>query len=665
MARARQRALAPTVSVIIPVRNAGATLGRALDSIAAQTYRDFEVIIVDDASSEPLDAKVASARGLRVGIIRLDRHSGAAAARNAGVRAARGKYLAFLDADDEWLPEKLQKQVSFLAGRPRVAEACCASHYMVPVDGSDPTLNRPHHQSGLIEPRSLLFGCNLSPGSTLMVERSCFKKIGPFDESLRRLEDWDWLLRFVLDFELAVIDLPLARIHVSAPPPIDHVLSAIDRLRAKFIGEGLLENSWDRRRFKSALMLKTSAAYHRYRDTGRAIYYAARAFIDYPFRNFAFFAHLAYHLMRRRKKLPPIEGKVLHVITGLHTGGAERTLATLVLARPGKAVPPTIAALTPGGVYAAELEAAGLRVLDLGMRRGFPNPFTVFKLARIIRHERPQVIQSWMYHADLMALLALMLSGRRKSTRLFWGIRCSDMDLSRYGIRLRLVIGLCAWLSRRPDGIIANSEAGREVHKRLGYRSKRFEVVDNGIDAARFALPGGIRAEVRRELGIPARAMVIATIARVDPMKDYETLIAALGSLPGVHALAIGEGTEALPETAGLHRLGRRDDVPRLLAAADVLVSSSAFGEGFSNVIAEGMAAGLPVVASDVGDARRIVAGAGTIVPPGDHETLAGAIRALIGDAKERRRLGAAGRRRIAEAFSIERMVAAFERIYR
>ncbi|HCA26945.1 MAG TPA: group 1 glycosyl transferase [Betaproteobacteria bacterium] len=357
-------------------------------------------------------------------------------------------------------------------------------------------------------------------------------------------------------------------------------------------------------------------------------------------------------------------GKVLHVITGLHTGGAERALTTVALAGLQTGNPQTITALTPGGANAVKLEAAGLRVLNLGMRRGFPNPLPIISLARIIRRERPEVIQSWMYHADLVTLLALMISGRRRSTRLFWGIRCSDMDFSRYGLRLRLVVRACAWLSRWPDGVISNSEAGREVHKRLGYRPKRFEVVDNGIDPARFALPRGARAEVRRTLGIPARATVIVMVARVDPMKDYDLFLAALRQLPGVQALAIGAGTEALPEVAGLHRLGRRDDVPNLLAAADILVSSSAFGEGFSNAIAEGMAAGLPIVATDVGDARRIVGGAGKIIPPGDCEALAGAIRALTASRPELRRLGAAGRQRVAEMFSVKRTVAAFERIY-
>ncbi|MHA1536811.1 MAG: glycosyltransferase [Alphaproteobacteria bacterium] len=367
----------------------------------------------------------------------------------------------------------------------------------------------------------------------------------------------------------------------------------------------------------------------------------------------------------KQRNTNPIEGKVLHVITGLHTGGAERTLVTVVGARPHMDPPPSIVALTPGGVNAESLKAAGFKVLDLGMRAGLPNPFALLGLARIIRRERPSCVQSWMYHADLMALLALLLSGRRKSTRLFWGVRCSDMDFSRYSVQLRLVVRLCAWLSRMPDGVIANSEAGREVHKRLGYRPRRFEVVDNGIDPAPFVSSPGIRAEVRREIGVSAKAVVIAAVARVDPMKDYELLLAALALLPGVQALAIGTGTQALPEVEGLHRLGRRNDVPRLLAAADILVSSSAFGEGFSNAIAEGMAAGLPVVASDVGDARRIVGEAGSIVPPGDPEALAKAIRALAGNRAERRRLGAAGRRRISEEFSIERMVSAFAQIHR
>ena len=112
---------------------------------------------------------------------------------------------------------------------------------------------------------------------------------------------------------------------------------------------------------------------------------------------------------------------------------------------------------------------------------------------------------------------------------------------------------------------------------------------------------------MRGELAIPADALVVAHVARADPMKDHVTLLAAMAQLPALRALLIGPGTEKLAEVPNVVRLGRRLDVARLLAASDIVVSSSAFGEGFSNALAEGMSCGLPAVATDVGDAREIL----------------------------------------------------------
>ena len=130
--------------------------------------------------------------------------------------------------------------------------------------------------------------------------------------------------------------------------------------------------------------------------------------------------------------------------------------------------------------------------------------------------------------------------------------------------------------------------------------------------------------------------------------------------------LAAGAGTETLPERPGLLRLGRRADVPRLYAACDLVVSSSAFGEGFSNALAEGMAAGLPAVATDVGDARRIVGETGRTVPPRDPEALARAVRDLLAlPPDDRAAVAADARRRIVTHFSLDRSVAAFDALHR
>lgn len=357
-------------------------------------------------------------------------------------------------------------------------------------------------------------------------------------------------------------------------------------------------------------------------------------------------------------------GGVMHVITGLGVGGAETMLASLAEAEAAAGAPPTVVSLTPGGPVAERLGAAGIAVFDLGMAQGRPGPGGVLRLRGLIRRVRPRVLQSWMYHANLVATAALALSGRRTKTAHYWGIRCSDMDLGAYGWMFRAVVRAGAVLSRRPDAIVCNSEAGIAVHEALGYRPHRFLLIDNGIDTERFRPDPVARAEMRAALAIAPNAPVVASVARVDPMKDYATLLAALDRLPEVTVIAVGSGTETLPDCPNLLRLGRRDDVSRVLAAADLIVSSSAYGEGFSNAIAEGMACGLPAVATDVGDARRIIGETGAIVPPRDPAALAEAIGAYF-HRTDRAGAGAAARRRIETQFSLDRAIAAFRRLHR
>jgi glycosyltransferase involved in cell wall biosynthesis len=363
-----------------------------------------------------------------------------------------------------------------------------------------------------------------------------------------------------------------------------------------------------------------------------------------------------------RMPLPDLSRGVLHVITGLHTGGAEAQLVNLALANHRAGIAVAVASLIPGGVHRQRLADAGVATVDLGMRRGHGSLLAPLTLARLIRHTRPAVVQSWMYHADLLATAAWLLSGRWRSTRLIWGVRCSDLDIGRYHPALKKVMSRCASLSRLPSAIVANSEAGRQAHIALGYRAKRFEIVENGIDTVRFRPDAEAREAVRKDYGLDADTPLIAVVARVDPMKDYLTFIQALDRLDGVRALAIGEGTDGLGEIERLITLGRRDDVPRLLAACDVVVSSSAFGEGFSNALAEGMACGLPAVATDVGDAARIIGDCGRLVPPRNPPALAEAIRALLN--ADPATLGAQARARIESEFSVPRMVANFNALH-
>ena len=357
--------------------------------------------------------------------------------------------------------------------------------------------------------------------------------------------------------------------------------------------------------------------------------------------------------------------KVLYVITHLWVGGAEAMLARLVTAEQKIAGEITVVALRPGGPHADRMRAGGVTVEELNFGTPFGVAAGLYRLAKLIARTQPDIVQGWMYHGDLAALVALALSGRRRITRLAWAIRGSDIDFSRYSLQLRLVVKACALLSRLPDLITANSAAGLKIHLGYGYRPRRAEIIPNGIDTRRFRPNSSLRSAVRRELGIPAEAIVLAHVARVNPMKDHEGFLEAMAGLPDLRALLIGADTEDLPDRPNLLRLGRRDDLERLLPAADFVVSSSAFGEGFSNALAEGMACGLPAISTDVGDNAIIVGDTGAVVPPRDPQALASAIRALADEApaahadRSRR-----ARARIVERFSLEKSIARWSESY-
>jgi glycosyltransferase involved in cell wall biosynthesis len=368
---------------------------------------------------------------------------------------------------------------------------------------------------------------------------------------------------------------------------------------------------------------------------------------------------------------------ILHLITDLNTGGAEVSLYRLLRRMDRSRFNNRVISMIPVGEIGEKIRALGIPVTSLGLSPGQFSLAALWSLARELRSERPDILQTWMYHADLLGLLAAKLNGIQP---VVWNIRSSVIDTSLYRPLTGQVIRLCSWLSNMPRAVIINSRAGREYHTDIGYHPRRWVLIPNGIDPDQFRPDEIARRSVRDELGLDQKIILIGMFARFDPMKGHADFLYAAGLLThsGVDAHFLLAGQDVSPNNETLksliieeglvgyvHLLGRRDDIHRLEAALDILAMPSVIGEGFPNVVAEAMACGVPCVVTDVGDAAFLVADTGRVVPPCDPAAMAVAWMELVRSGEQvRHRLGESARRRVVENFSLEKMVTAYEDLY-
>ena len=370
--------------------------------------------------------------------------------------------------------------------------------------------------------------------------------------------------------------------------------------------------------------------------------------------------------------------KVTHVIAGLSMGGAQMMLYKLLSTLDRSAFESEVVSLADVGPLNKKIGALGVPVKVLGMRPGVPNPIGVHRLARWFRHDPPHVVQTWMYHADLIGGLAAKLAGGIPVT---WNIRHSTLAGSGDKRSTLWTVKACAWLSGHlPHRIICCSEASRRVHTEFGYRAGKMVVIPNGFDLAAFKPDAAARQSVRQELSLQENALLIGLVGRFNAQKDHKTFIEAAARLcadvPDIHFVLCGDDiTSANTElvewmtTSGIrercHLLGRREDMPRLTAALDIATTTSAYGEGFPNVIGEAMACGVPCVATDVGDCGLIIGDTGKLAPPRNPDAVSEAWRALVAlGPGGRAQLGSTARRRVEKNFSLPSVVARYQSLY-
>jgi glycosyltransferase involved in cell wall biosynthesis len=366
--------------------------------------------------------------------------------------------------------------------------------------------------------------------------------------------------------------------------------------------------------------------------------------------------------------------RVCHIITDLDVAGAEMMLAQLARGMDPTRFTVKVVSLIEPGKLADDLRAAGVDVETLNVPRGRPSLRAAARMIALLRRERPAIVQTWLYHADLLGLMGAWFAGRPK---VVWNVRSTDMWVGPQTWLFHGLIKLLALLSPLPTAVVANSVAGIAEHQRVRYRPRRWIHIPNGVDTDRFRPRPEERTALRQALDLPDGAPVIGMVARFHDMKDHATFLAAarifLQQHPDAVFLLAGLGTDPGPSEltkrvaeAGLsgnvRGLGVRRDLEKVYPAFDLMTLTSAYGEGCPNVLLEAMACGLPCVATDVGDCARIIGPAGRIVRPRDPVALVAAWDGLMRN--ERKELGDAARARCRELFDIRGIVAAYERTY-
>lgn len=370
--------------------------------------------------------------------------------------------------------------------------------------------------------------------------------------------------------------------------------------------------------------------------------------------------------------------KIVHIITGLNDGGAEGVLFRLCLNASN--IEHVVISLMDIGKYGASLEDAGVRIYCLGLNPGKPSIRKFWRLVRLIHTERPDAVQTWMYHADLLGGVAAKIAGVKK---IFWGIRQSTLEKGKAKKSTVAIAKLCALLSPLvPERIVCCAHKALVVHRDIGYAASKLVVISNGYDLSKLAVDENEGCGVRESLGISQETFLIGKVGRYDPYKDHDNLLSALSELKSsgidFKCLLVGRGLTS--ENEGLiNRInelgltdkvilaGQRTDIPSVMNALDLHVLSSC-SEGFPNVLAEAMACGTPVVSTDVGDAIEIVGESRLLCRPRDPKALGELMRAMHTEWTEKPGAWAERRVRCVEHiknnFSIERMVTSYEKCW-
>jgi glycosyltransferase involved in cell wall biosynthesis len=369
--------------------------------------------------------------------------------------------------------------------------------------------------------------------------------------------------------------------------------------------------------------------------------------------------------------------KITHLITGLNTGGAETMLYRLLCGYNRTRFVMDVISLTDIGSIGERIQDLKIPVYSLEIRKNLFLLSDLVRLIRILKKNQPDVLQTWMYHANFIGSLVIPFL---KDTILIWNITRSYLQFGITKHSTFYIAKFCSYLSHFfPKKIICCAKSTVNFHVKFGYCKIKMLVIPNGFDLSIFKPDYLSYLSVRKELNLSKSDVIVGMIARFHPDKDYANFIKAakmiVQDVENVNFVCCGKSVDwqnlelkDLIESVGLrerfHLIGERDDIPRLLAAFNLLISSS-LTEGFSNAIGEAMACGTPCVVTDVGDSAEIVVDRDCLVPSADSQALADAVKRILSmDSKQREKLKKIGRNHIQNFYSLKCVIDQYQSVY-
>jgi glycosyltransferase involved in cell wall biosynthesis len=649
----------PLISVVIPFFNRKTLICRAIDSVLEQTYTNFELILVDDASTDDSNSVINQYYDKRISLIKRIQNGGAGAARNTGIRAAQGEYIGFLDSDDTWLPSKLEMQLSLLEEQPYDCPGVICDFAIIekqsqrnlsPFNGSQTLL------------RQLEWGCAFSPGSTLLVRKHVFSDIGYIDESLKRLEDWEWLIRYAMKYNFACLNNSLSVIYRTSIPETRETIEACQTIfnahKHIFLKHGFLNFL----RFFSTIQIEKSAAHFRVKHSIYSILYLFSGILLYPTRNFIFYSNIFNRAFNLSSRLPdPIK---------LQNHAQSICYLSLEPERQGHASYTHVHEIINNlRLLDWNISLFSPRYADKPLPRAHQRMAQIFKtLVMAITVKKPNVYyMRWHFAAFPLSLwakitstpLAIEVNGPAEDLFIAWPWTAKAKPSFRWLMNIQL-----NWA----DALISVTNGLDAMCREIVKEDKHFAVIPNGANVDLFTPTAATSTKLFKNLKGHRYVIFFGTMAAWQGIYTVIESIESTNWPAGIHVVFAGDGKErpSIEKLAAcydhVHYLGRVPyrDLPPLIADSigSLVCTENIDGRADTGLaplkLFESLACAVPVITTEMPFQADIVRenNCGIVIPPNAPQSLAKAVNQLANDSTNCKQMGKRGRELVVQSHS-------------